>query len=110
MPALRVLSRRVSTPLWSVVVLFVLMVVIGVANLLFTTSQVDTLFRTQQAACSVAADVGSAPLPASPKPARLGVSIVTDFRAQWRALHCPGSLPVPPGLARWAAVYHLPGN
>jgi hypothetical protein len=50
------------------------------------------------------------PLPDKPRPSRLGVSLVTDDRAQWRALHCPGTLPVPPGLAKWAAVYHLDGR
>ena len=122
----------------SIVVLFALTLAIGGANLLFTTSQVGhvatvvhkqdvqaraqaatiaqlraqqaQLSKQQQAACAVAADVGSAPLPASPKPSKLGVSLVVDFRHQWRTLHCPGSLPVPPGLARWAAYYHLPGN
>jgi hypothetical protein len=67
--------------------------------------------RVQQlAACGFARDLGSVPLPDKPRPSRLGVSLVTDDRAQWRALHCPGTLPVPPGLAKWAAVYHLDGR
>ena len=65
--------------------------------------------RAQQlAGCAFAADIGSVPLAASPRPSRLGVLLVTDSRAQWRGAHCPGTLPVPPGLAHWAAYYHLP--
>lgn len=92
----------------SIVVLFVLMLATGAANILFTTAQVGQLRAQQQAACAVAADVGSAPVQSSPKPGRLGVSIVVDFRAQWRALHCPGTLPVPPGLEKWARFYRIP--
>jgi hypothetical protein len=70
-----------------------------------------TQLRTQlQASCAFAADVGSVALPASPRPSRLGVLIVSDARSQWRKLHCPGSLAPAPGLARWAAYYHLPGS
>ena len=105
---MRALSRRVSTPLWSVAVLFVLTVVVGVANLLFTTSQVDTLRAQQQAACAFAADLGSAPFPSSPRPSKLGVSIVADSRSQWRKLHCPGTLPVSPGLIKWGHFYRIP--
>lgn len=94
----------------SIVVLFALMLTIGAANILFTTTQVDRLRMQQQAACAVAADVGTAPLQSSPKPGKLGVTIVLDFRRQWRTLHCPGSLPAPPGLQRWAAYYHLPAS
>src|SRR5258707_12749320 len=55
--------------------------------------------RAQQlAACAFAADVGTVPLPDAPRPSRLGVSIVADSRAQWRGLHCPGTLPPSPGL------------
>ena len=65
--------------------------------------------RTQLlAACGFAADIGTAPIPDRPVPGRLGIKIVTDSRGQWHALHCPGSLPVPPGLAKWAAHYHIP--
>lgn len=67
--------------------------------------------RAQQlAACGFARDLGGVPLPDKPRPSKLGVSLVVDSRAQWRTLHCPGTLPVPPGLARWAKVYGLPGN
>lgn len=94
----------------AVIVLFVITFAVGAANLLFTVAQVDKLGSQQRAACAFAADLGSAPLPDKPKPGKLGVSLVTDSRAQWRGLHCPGTLPVPPGLAKWAAYYHLPGN
>lgn len=73
-------------------------------------AQQGLLRRQQLAGCASAADIGSVPLQSAPKPSRLGVSLVVDFRHQWRALHCPGVLPVPPGLAGWAAFYHLPGN
>lgn len=73
-------------------------------------AQQAQLQSQQQAACAFAADVGSVPLPDAPRPTKLGVSLVVDSRAQWRKLHCPGTLPVPPGLAKWAAYYHLGGH
>lgn len=108
----------------SIVVLFVLMCGLAAGNLLFTRSQVDAVhaqqaqlraeqaqLRAQQlAGCGFARDLGSVPIPDKPRPGKLGVSLVTDSRAQWRALHCPGTLPVPPGLAHWAAYFHLPVN
>ena len=94
----------------SVVALFVVALALGGAALFAVNTQVGKLQAQQQAACGFAHDLGSVPIASSPKPSRLGVSLVTDSRAQWRALHCPGTLPVPPGLARWAAYYHLPGN
>jgi len=67
--------------------------------------------RAQQlAGCAFARDLGTVPVPDKPRPSKLGISLVTDSRAQWRGLHCPGTLPVPPGLAKWAAVYHLSGK
>ena len=94
----------------AIVVLFVIPFAIGAVNLFFTKSQVDKLQTQQLAACGSAADIGSIPIPDKPRPSRLAISLVTDNRTEWRALHCPGTLPVPPGLAKWAAVYHLPGN
>lgn len=91
----------------SVVVMFSLMLALAAANLLFTSSQVGQLRAQQLAGCAFAAHLGSAALPDRPRPGKLGVQLVTDSRAQWRALHCPGALPVPPGLAKWAAFYHL---
>lgn len=118
---MRGLSRRVNTPLWSVVVLFVIAVMIAVVAYFAAVSHANSTARTQDetiaqlrtqlmASCAFAADIGGAPLPDSPKPGKLGVSIVVDSRAQWRALHCPGQLPVPRGLAKWAAYYHLDGS
>lgn len=94
----------------SIVALFALMLAVGAGNLLFTTSQVDQLRTQLQASCAFAADIGSVPLPDSPTPSKLGVSLVVDSRAQWRELRCPGPLPEPPGLAKWAAYYRLPGS
>jgi hypothetical protein len=110
------------------VILAVAMLAVGVASAVAsityansTASRQDAQSRVQDktiaqlrvqqlAACGFARDLGSVPLPDKPRPSRLGVSLVTDDRAQWRALHCPGTLPVPPGLAKWAAVYHLDGR
>lgn len=89
---------------------YVISVVIGLTSLGFTIVYTGQLQKQLQASCASAADIGSVPLQASPKPSKLGVSLVVDFRAQWRKLDCPGSLPVPPGLARWAAYYHLDGR
>jgi hypothetical protein len=113
----------------AIIVLFVLAVTAGVAALAGVGTQVGhlagvvsrqdqqarvqaatiTQLRTQQlAGCAFAADLGSVPIPDKPRPSRLGVLLVTDSRAQWRGAHCPGKLPVPPGLAKWARYYHLP--
>lgn len=77
-------------------------------------AQAATIAQLQtqlQAACGFARDLGSVPLPGKPRPSRLGVSLLADSRAQWRALRCPGELPPPsPGLAHWAAYYHLDGR
>jgi hypothetical protein len=118
-------SRR---RLLNLVVLAVAMLVTGMGSLAasvgyanMTAHRQDSQQRTQdktiaqlrvqlQASCGFAHDLGTATLPAAPRPSRFGVSLVVDARAQWRALHCPGELPVPPGLARWAAFYHLDGS
>lgn len=89
---------------------YVISVVIGLTSLGFTVVYVAQLSTQLQAACAFAADVGSVPLQAPPRPSKLGVSIVVDSRAQWRALHCPGTLPPSAGLAKWAAYYHLPAS
>lgn len=68
------------------------------------------LRQQQLAGCAFAADIGTLPVTGTPRPSRLAVSLVADSRAQWRGLHCPGTLPVPPGLERWAAYYHLSGK
>lgn len=115
----------------AVIVLFTILAVGFLANLAYTSTQVshvthvvreqDGQARRQAAviaqlraqllaSCAFADDLGTAPLPASPKPGKLGVKLVADSRQQWRQLRCPGTLPVPPGLARWAAFYHLPSS
>lgn len=96
----------------AVVVMSVLMLVIGGANLFFTTSEVSHLRAAVLASCAFAADVGTAPVAANPatgKPSRLGISIVADSRKQWHQLGCPGQLPPPPpSFVWWARYYHLP--
>src|SRR5258708_7789582 len=65
------------------------------------------------AACGFAADVGGAPVVTGPtgKASELSVKIVSDSRAQWRQLGCPGKLAPPePSFTRWAAFYHLPAS
>lgn len=80
------------------------------ASILYSAHQISQLERQQQASCAFAADVGSVPLPDSPRPSKLGVSLVADSRAQWRELHCPGVLSPSPGLTKWAAYYELPAS
>jgi hypothetical protein len=68
------------------------------------------LRRQQLTGCAAAADLGTVPLPAKPPPSRLAVKIVTDNRAAWYGNGCPGSLPVPAGLAQAAARWGIPVN
>ena len=68
------------------------------------------LRRQQLTGCNAAADLGTVPLPAKPPPSRLAVKIVTDNRAAWYGNGCPGSLPVPAGLAQAAARWGIPVN
>ena len=75
--------------------------------------QVGSRLQTEiQSSCASAVSVGTAPVvpPHGGQPSKLGVTIVSNFRQQWHTLHCPGSLPQPPGFAHWAAVYHLPAS
>jgi len=82
-----------------------------VFTVVYANSTAATLRSQLLASCAFARDLGSVPLPASPRPSKLGVSIVADSRAQWRTLRCPGELPPPsPGLRHWAAFYHLDGR
>lgn len=89
---------------------YLIAVVLTLTSIGFTVGYVAQLQTQLQAACGFAHDLGGVSLPASPKPSRLGVSIVADSRAQWRELRCPGTLPPAPGLAHWAKVYGLPGS
>lgn len=115
----------------AVIVLFVIMFVIGGANLLFTTGQVHhlagvvakqdaqartqattiALLRRQQlAACGFAALLGGLPLADSPRPGRTGVVLVGDSRDWWRKNGCPGALAPGAGFEKWAAYYRLPAD
>lgn len=79
-------------------------------TVMYANSTASQLREQVLASCSFAGDLGSAPLPATPRPSRLGVAIVADARAWWHRNHCPGTLPPSPGLAHWAAYYHLPAS
>jgi len=80
------------------------------AGVHYEGAQLAALRRAVLASCAFAADIGSVPVPDRPRPSKLGVQLVADSRAQWRELGCPGRLPVPPGFAHWALVYHLPSS
>lgn len=126
-------SRRQALYLaYALGVLFLFVIVIGAANLLFTTGQVHSLRQTQaqsgrnSAALAQAnaklqkqiiADCGFnrdlAGLPVTPvnggHPSELGVKIVLDARASWYGHACPGTLPLlDPTIRAGAAFYHLP--
>ncbi len=94
------------------IIIAVAMLSVGVASVVASVAYAShsghQLQLQQQASCAFAADLGSAPLPSSPRPSRLGVSIIADSRAWWHRNDCPGTLPSSPSLARWAAYYHLP--
>jgi hypothetical protein len=97
----------------AVVYLFALSLLLGGLNLLFTAREVNQLRAATRSACQFAADLAGAPVVASPagKASRLGVSIVSDSRQQWRGLGCPGRLAPPaPSFVKWARYYHLPSR
>lgn len=98
----------------AVIFLFGFAVLLGAANLLWTSMQVNHLRDAVLAQCTFDADLGSAPVtvsPASGRPSRLGVTIVSDSRVAWHGLGCPGKLPPPaPSFARWAKEFHLPAG
>lgn len=94
----------------AVLVLLAIIATLAVGNYVYSWAQTGHLRAQQLAACAFARDLGSAPLPASPRPSKLGVSIIADSRAWWHANNCPGDLPASPGLAHWEAVYHLPAS
>lgn len=96
------------------VYLSVLMLLLGAANLLWTSRQTGAANAKTQAQCRFDADLGGAPVAVSPatgKPSLLGVSIVSDARVAWRQLGCAGHLPAPaPSFLHWAAYYRLPAG
>lgn len=116
------------------IVLFLFMTGIGLANLLFTSSNVQqvransALIQVQvqlnqeiiakqqrqiRASCNFYADLAGLPLANGPdgKPSELGVKIISDSRGAWDGLGCPGTL-APPSASyvRGAALYRLPVN
>lgn len=130
-PGARRASRRLA---WAVVVLFVVVIGVGAANLVFTSNQVHSvrdaqaqaaqntialrqanavLRRQLQADCDADRDLAGLPLANMPDghPARLGVRIISDFRGSWHRKDCPGTLPPPdPSYVSGARFYHLPVN
>lgn len=95
----------------AVAVLFVLTLTLTAGNLFFTSSEVGALRSAVLASCAFASDLGSVPVPALPRPSKLGISLVADSRAQWRKLGCPGHLPPPqPSFVHWARYYRLPAS
>lgn len=118
---------------WSIIVLFVVTLGIGLANLLFTSGQVHNLQRTNtrldgqvqslqrtnvrleqqlHADCGWYGHIAGLPVPFAPgaqKPSELSVRLISDSRVAWNGHGCPGTIPVPdPSLVKWAAYYHLP--
>ena len=97
----------------AVVALFILSLLIGGLNFFWTSRQVNEATVRAQAQCAFNADIGPVPVtvPASGKPAILGVKIISDARIAWRRAGCPGRLAPPaPSFVRWAAFYHLPAG
>ena len=108
--------NRLLTPITpgakhAAVFLFALTLALAAANLFFTASEVSRLRAAVLSECAFAADLGSVPVPAVPKPSKLGISLIADSRQQWRKLGCPGHLPPPqPSFAHWARYYRLPAS
>ena len=97
----------------AVVALFILSLLIGGLNFFWTSRQVNEATVRAQAQCAFNADLGPVPvtIPASGKPAILGVKIISDARIAWRRAGCPGRLAPPaPSFIRWARFYHLPAG
>jgi len=128
-------ARRAAHALaWSLVVLFAVVIGIGAANLLFTSSQVHQVQKNSentrrlaqsqariiarqaqqiQADCGFYRDLAGLPLVNLPNghPSELGVKIVSDSRGAWATRGCLGKLPPPdPTFVRGAKFYHLPVN
>lgn len=118
---------------YALIVLFVVTIGIGAANLLYTTTQVhtattlaqqvganNTAIEKQQAVvekqirgdCAFYAHLSTTAIPISAtngKGSQPIVQLVSDVRMAWINHDCPGSLPKPdPTFVTWAAYYHLP--
>lgn len=111
-------------------VVVILLVAVGTAYAIISsqhhadtsTSQVKDLLARQQAliaqqqselhaSCKfweALAGIDVQPPPPTPKPSKLGVSIVADSRIAFLGQSC-GQIPdASPSLEKWAAYYHLP--
>jgi hypothetical protein len=121
-PASRTQARLLA---YSLCVLFIFMIGIGAANLLFTSSQVQEvrsvsaglaqanarLARQITGDCGFYGDLAGLPLATAPNghPSELGVKIISDSRVAWVGHGCRGKLPPPnPTFVAGAAYYHLP--
>lgn len=112
---------------YALIVLFIFVIAIGLANLLFTSSQVHDLRATQAqsdqnsaalrkqilADCASDRDLAGLPLANAPNghPSELGVKIISDFRGAFTGHNCPGTLPPPdPTFVAGAKYYRIPVN
>jgi hypothetical protein len=111
---------------YSVIVLFVFTIAIGLANLLFTSSQVSRvrantaglavanarLTKQIQADCGFYRDIAAFPVATPPmggRPTIIVPKLISDSRAAWHGHGCQGQLPPPsPSYLKWAKFYHLP--
>lgn len=94
------------------VVLTLIVFGLSAAALYIGVRQVNAFNTALHAQCRFDSDIGGAPItvnPATGKPSKLGVQIVTDARTAYEGLHCPGILPpAAPSLLKWARYYRLP--
>ena len=118
---------------YAVVVLFVVVLGVGAANLLFTTGQVHSLRHTQAQAdrdsaalakanstlqrqivadCGFYADLAGLPVTVPVTGGRPTVTlprIISDSRGAFVGHGCPGPIPrANPAFIKWATYYHLP--
>jgi hypothetical protein len=128
-------ARRAAHRLaYALVVVCVVVIAIGAANLLFTSSQVHKaqhvavqaktnaavlaqanllLIKQVEADCAVDADLAGVPVAnaLNGHPSKLSVKLISDFRASWHQKGCQGRLPPPdPSFVAGARFYHLPVN
>jgi hypothetical protein len=98
----------------AVLTLFLITLALFGVSLLFTARAVNSVRQQARAECRFDADLGGAPVAASPatgKPSLLGVTIVSDARVAWRQLGCTGRLPAAdPSFIKWARYYRLPAG
>lgn len=118
-PRRRASWLRLFTPMTrgaarAVVFLFLLSLIIGGLNFLWTARAVNGAEARARALCQFDAHLGAVPVTpvaATGKASLLGVKLVSDARIAFRQAGCTGQLPPPdPSFLRWAAYYHLPAG